>query len=84
MEKTTTVLVFEAPKDPVEKKEWAHALARLQIAMWVDDDARCLHCGQPYASVDNFIDRNPRATGRPWPDMFVDDDCWEAWTNVAH
>ena len=61
--------------------ETAEQLSRLQVAMWLP--ARCAACHVEYADVDDFIARNPRATGStPWtpdPDTgFTDELCWEA------
>lgn len=62
--------------------ETADALARVQISMWLP--ARCAVCKKDYADVDDFIARNPRASGppnEPWtpdPDTgFTDDTCWK-------
>lgn len=64
-------------------KEEAHALARVQIAMWLP--MACGQCGVEYASVDDFIDRNPRA-GEGWKgedgdlsQKFIDEACWGAY-----
>lgn len=61
--------------------ETAESIGRLQVAMWLP--ARCAVCGIEYKDVDDFIARDPRATGStPWtpdPDTgFTDDLCWEA------
>jgi len=66
--------------------EEATALTRLQIAMWLP--AACAVCKKPYASVDDFLDRNPRAgpgfhrpRGDPrpvdWDQAFIDDACYD-------
>jgi len=68
-----SVLISKAPDDPDEKKEWAHGLMRLQIAMWLP--ASCEECGKPYESVDDFLARNPRAAS-DGEISFVDDACW--------
>lgn len=71
--------VFSVPEDPAEKEAWAERMARIQYAMWVDDGATCGVCGKAYASVDDFLERNPRVgplgTRDGMPD-FVDDDCY--------
>jgi len=61
----------------------ARQLSRIQFAMWLP--ARCALCAHEYDSVDDFIERNPRATPTtPDPDTgFVCDGCWlpafDAW-----
>lgn len=56
-------------------KKAAKALARVQISMWVDGKTKCLHCNHIYESVDDFIERNPRAVSMK--DMLiVDEACW--------
>jgi hypothetical protein len=42
-------------------KEEAHALTRLQVAMWVDGSLACPVCKRPFESVDDYLARNPRA-----------------------
>lgn len=62
-------------------KEEVNALARIQIAMWVDGESHCEECGQIYKSVDDFIKRKVRA-GQPRENYgitFVDDKCFEAY-----
>jgi len=74
-------LVSVAPKDPEERKKWAKAMTRLQIALWVyDGGAKCAYCGHKYESVDDFLERRPRkGYGKTWDDMFVCDKCWDAY-----
>lgn len=74
------IYVFESPKDRNEKEAWAKQMARVQYAMWVNDKAKCAECGQPYASVDDFIARNPKVGWgkfKDWDDTFVDQECWD-------
>lgn len=84
------VLRSRAPEDPAERLSWAQQMARIQYAMWLDDGAKCAACGNPYASVDDFIARNLLA-GLGWPgvgrvatpqfdELFVDDACADAYT----
>jgi hypothetical protein len=83
--KKLVAAVLKAPDDPAEKKAWVASLVRLQVAMWVDGTACCAHCKRPYASVDDFLERNPRAgpgiggSGYPEDDRFIDDACWPAY-----
>lgn len=82
-ENPLTILFSQAPSDPAEKDAWAKQMARIQVAMWVDDGTRCAECGHFYASVDDFIERNPRSgygKGKDnWQDMFVDEACWSEY-----
>jgi hypothetical protein len=60
-------------------REEATALTRIQVAMWLP--AKCKVCGKPYASVDDFLERQPRAGpgfGTPWDHdtAFIDDACY--------
>lgn len=65
------------------------ALTRVRIAMWLDDyphenpRSSCAECRKPYKSVDDFIERNPRAGvgfGKSErDDWFVDDVCWSGY-----
>jgi hypothetical protein len=62
-------------------EEWARSMARIQYAIWVDAKAKCVWCGKPYASVDEFITRNPRVglgfrEGDSIMEHFVDEVCW--------
>lgn len=75
------IMITKAPDDPEQKKEWVAGLVRLQIAMWVDDGAACIVCKEQFKSVDDFIARDVRATGKDWPDMFCDDACWEKYAS---
>jgi hypothetical protein len=79
----SVILMSKAPDNPAEKKEWAHHVMRLQIAMWLP--AHCAVCKREYESVDDFLARNPRA-GRgwdreptDWDDAFVDDACFGSY-----
>lgn len=64
----------------------AHALMRVQIAMWLP--ASCAECGREYESVDDFLARNPRAgqgwdsKNDEWTDRFVDDSCYPAYAEA--
>jgi hypothetical protein len=77
-------MISKAPEEPRAKKEWADQMLRVQVAMWVDDGAKCAVCQQIYASVDDFLARNPRAGpglqgGKDWNEAFIDDMCWPQW-----
>jgi hypothetical protein len=58
----------------------ARALARVQIAMWIDGELACPQCHRVFTSVDDYIERNPVA-GAGWggsdgPGDHVDWACW--------
>jgi len=64
-------------------------LLRLQISLWLP--ARCAWCKKEYTSVDDFMERNPRAWGGGddgWtadPDKgFIDDECYDIVTKKDH
>ena len=69
-------------------KEAAHALMRVQVAMWVDGTLGCAQCQRVFESVDDFLDRNPIA-GIGWgaesggERHFVDAACWPEY-HQAH
>lgn len=74
------ILISRAPEDPNEKDQWVKQMARLQFAMFVDDNARCVECGRFYLSTDDMIDRNPRYTGaEAFENKFVDEACFESF-----
>lgn len=81
----TPLMVSKAPDAPEEKAEWAHSMARIQIAFWIDDGATCSYCKHQYSSVDDFLERHPRG-GRSWgnhdrfDDWFVCDECFPAYS----
>lgn len=82
-EEEVRILVSERPSDPEEAKKWASQMVRIQFAMWVDDGAKCAHCGHTYTSTDDMIDRNPRSGfSTEWEDRFVDEACWEAYRSA--
>jgi hypothetical protein len=83
------VMISKAPDDPAEKAEWARAMTRIQVAMWVDGAFGCSQCKRPFASVDDFLAREPRYAG-PMPEgdtsapfVAVDDACWPEWERAA-
>jgi hypothetical protein len=64
----------------------ARALARVQIAMWVDGTLACPQCGRVFTSVDDYIERNPVA-GAGWgegngPGDHVDQACWAEYVKA--
>lgn len=76
------IAVLKAPDDPDEKKAWAHQMMRVQVAMWLP--ASCFQCGKQYVSVDDFLERNPKA-GYGWPDgqdRYIDSACWKAYAKT--
>lgn len=78
-ENDVAVFMSAAPTDPEEKKLWAKQMLRIQVAMWVDDGNKCAHCGEPYTSTDDMLERSPRkGYGK---DMFVDESCWSEYMN---
>lgn len=78
--KDVIIKVFKAPEDPEKKKEWAHRMMRIQVAMWVDGKTCCELCGHIYSSVDDFLRCNPRR-GLDKPDelTFVCSGCWNEY-----
>jgi len=79
MTEDVEALISVAPTDPEKKKEWATHMARIQYAMWVDDDSInfCCHCKKKYTSVDNWMSRHPK---RGYDDdFFVDSECWDEY-----
>jgi len=68
------IMISEAPADPEKKKDWVEHMARIQIAMLIDEGADCAFCGHIYTSVDDFLQQNVRE-GYP-PDRYVCDKCW--------
>lgn len=74
-------VLIPRPDDPAEAEQWADEMVRVQVAMWVDEGAVCARCQQPYASVDDFLARQPRYAGDG--PVFVDDACWSAWLIAA-
>jgi hypothetical protein len=72
--------------------EHLHPFVRAQIAMWLDEyphenpRSSCFACRRPYKSVDDFLDRRPRAGfgfGKlDQDDQFVDDACWEKYVEA--
>ena len=79
MKENPKAMISIAPTDPTEKKEWASQMARIQYAMWIDDDTInfCCHCKKKYESVDDFISRHPRRGYEG--DFMIDDKCWESY-----
>jgi hypothetical protein len=59
-------------------KETARALMRVQIAMWVDGELACPQCKKPFASVDDYLARNPICGERDRKHNLthVDEKCW--------
>ena len=70
-----SLFISKAPEDPKEKDAWAEHMLRIQIAMWIDDKATCIHCGHTYKSVDDFIRCNPKG-GNTKELSFVCSGCW--------
>ena len=69
--------ISAAPKDPEEKKVWVNCMFRIQVAVWVDEGAACVHCGHQYTSVDDLIDHHPmKGYG---DDFFVCGECWKQY-----
>jgi Zn finger protein HypA/HybF involved in hydrogenase expression len=71
------ILISQAPSDPKEKKKWVESMFRIQVAMWVDEGAKCAHCGHQYQSVDDFLARNPKQGYGE--DHFVCNHCWDEY-----
>lgn len=78
------LMISEAPTDPEEKKEWSYRMLRIQVAMWVDDGAKCAVCKIPYKNVDDWIERDPINGGKEWDEMFVDKTCWPKFELNRH
>lgn len=76
------IALFKTPDDPTERKEFARSMIRVQVAMWLP--ASCLQCGREYASVDDWLARNPRGgNDKEQPcGGFVDDACWPAFAKA--
>lgn len=74
----TGIFVSEKPTDPKEQKQWIESMKRLQVSMWVDGGATCVHCGHTYISVDDFLRCNPkRGFGKGFE--FVCSGCWKEY-----
>ena len=75
-------LISVAPTDPEKHKIWAKHMARIQYALYVDDDEInfCCHCKKKYKSVDDWMSRNPKRGYKK--DFFVDNECWEDYCKV--
>jgi hypothetical protein len=68
------VFISASPEDPIEKNAWVKQMLRVQVAMWVDNNAICAYCGHKYNSVDDFLKCDPkRGYGK---DTFICDNCW--------
>lgn len=71
------IIISKAPPlGTKEHTEWANKMARIQIAMFVDDGATCEYCGYKYKNVDDFIRCNPRG-GLRKKMTFVCSSCWK-------
>jgi len=75
-------MISKAPNDPEKKKEWVNQMFRIQIAMWLSDNAICAQCGHKYNSVDDFIRCSPRR-GYSEGFTFVCSGCWEEYEKLV-
>ena len=77
----------------MEDNSWRESAKRIQIAMWLDDGAKCSVCDKGYSDVDNFLSRKVRAgnhfgkygnnNSQYLIDWFVDDECWDKYKNLG-
>lgn len=50
------------------------------IKALIEAGAKCTHCGVPYISLSDFVEREPRRGHNS--DLFVDSFCWEAYNEA--
>ena len=72
------IFISKAPTDPDEKQKWVNQMMRIQFAFFVDDHAKCEHCGHQYTSVDDMLNANTRR-GHTKEMSFVCSKCYEEY-----
>lgn len=75
------IAISKAPDNIQEKKQWVSDMARIQLQMYVNDNATCEQCEYTYKNVDDIIRCDPkRGTTKTDNITFVCSTCWEEYS----